>query len=30
MAITGVPRASSIDPSILVHADLAHLPRRIR
>ncbi len=30
MAITGVPRASAIDPSILVHADLAHLPRRIR
>ncbi len=30
MAITGVPKASAIDPSILVHADLAHLPRRIR
>jgi len=30
MAITGVPRASAIDPSILVHADLAHLPRRVR
>jgi 4-hydroxymandelate oxidase len=30
MAITGVPRASAIDPTILVHADLAHLPRRIR
>lgn len=30
MAITGVPRASAIDPSILVHADLAHLPRRTR
>lgn len=30
MAISGSARASAIDPSIVVHADLAHMPRRIR
>ncbi len=30
MAISGNARASAVDPSVLVHADLAHMARRIR